>query len=389
MTKRLRAFTIIPPELYVSRDADRQLRRVLEDMGRPGYILVARQMGKTNLLLNAKRTLETPDDAFVYADLSNSFSTARDCFRNIVDTAIDSHPGHFGALRSTISKIRGQQLLGHKEHELELRELLRAVKGKLVVSLDEIDALTTSTFSDQIFSQIRSTYFSRANFAEFNRLTYVLSGVAEPSELIKNPKLSPFNIGEKIYLDDFTETEFGEFIEKAGLRLPNDVRARLLYWINGNPRMTWDLCSEIEDVVAEDVVLSSSVVDEAVAKLYLTSFDRPPIDHIRTLSEASPEIRASLVELRYGKGASLSDVSRGKLYLAGIVSSRRESTSIKNRVIEASLSEQWLLDVDRRQLGLLATATSRIRERRYLDAVDLLVEIPQGFSVCGGTDRGI
>ena len=62
MTLRLKPCTIIPPELYVIREADKQLRNVLHDMGRPGYILVARQMGKTNLLLNAKRELEDAQD---------------------------------------------------------------------------------------------------------------------------------------------------------------------------------------------------------------------------------------------------------------------------------------------------------------------------------------
>src|SRR6185503_3391486 len=97
MTKMLPSSTIIPPSLYVHRDADRQLRRTLEEMGRPGYILVSRQMGKTNLLLNAKRDLETTDDLFVYVDLSNSFTDARECFRNIVDTALASYEGRLSS----------------------------------------------------------------------------------------------------------------------------------------------------------------------------------------------------------------------------------------------------------------------------------------------------
>ena len=73
MGKLLKPFTIIPPEFYVKRDADRQLLNIIEDMGRPGYVLVSRQMGKTNLLLNAKREAESLDDIFVYIDLSNPF----------------------------------------------------------------------------------------------------------------------------------------------------------------------------------------------------------------------------------------------------------------------------------------------------------------------------
>jgi hypothetical protein len=74
MKKRLIPSTIIPSHLYVERAADRQLRSVIEDMGRPAYVLVARQMGKTNLLLNARRSLENDQLRFVYLDLSTRFA---------------------------------------------------------------------------------------------------------------------------------------------------------------------------------------------------------------------------------------------------------------------------------------------------------------------------
>src|SRR5947208_2466577 len=118
MTKFLRSSTIIPPALYVPRDADRQLRRVLEDMGRPGYVLVARQMGKTNLLLNARRDLQTPKDVFVYLDLSNPFSSPRACFRNIIDAAVESDNFVLSGLLPDLEHLRRQDLPPHKEHEL-------------------------------------------------------------------------------------------------------------------------------------------------------------------------------------------------------------------------------------------------------------------------------
>lgn len=70
MTKKLISETIIPRELYIERDADRQIEQIVNDMGRPGYILVSRQMGKTNLLIHTKRKLETENDIFAYIDKS-------------------------------------------------------------------------------------------------------------------------------------------------------------------------------------------------------------------------------------------------------------------------------------------------------------------------------
>lgn len=356
--KRLPSITIVPSDLYVERSADRQLRRLVQEMGRPGYVLVARQMGKTNLLLNAKRELQRPEDVFVYADLSRPFDSAQACFRNIIDTALETHQILAPAIDG-IRAIRGHDHPSYKEHEQELRHLLSVASGKLVVILDEIDALTTTDFSDQVFSQIRSVYFSRANIPEFSRLTYILSGVAEPSELIQNTKLSPFNIGEKIYLDDFSLAEYSEFLRRAELEFSDEVRARIFYWTNGNPRMTWDVCAELADRDPTQGLLSTQDVDASVRQLYLASFDRAPVDHIRTLATSSSEIRRALVEIRYGKGTTLSDATRSKLYLAGIIGSG-PSVGVRNRIVDLTLSEQWLEGVERGRSDLLVQGTEEL-----------------------------
>jgi len=213
MPKVLKPYTIIPSELYVQRDADRQIKNIISDMGRPGYVLVSRQMGKTNLLLNAKRKLETPDDVFVYVDLSNPFENARTCFENIIDTAVETNLEKFEDVYRTILDRRKAlfETPPHKQHTNELRSLLKSISGKLVIILDEIDALTKTNYSDQIFAQIRSIYFSRVNFKELEKLTYILSGVIEPTEIIKDPKISPFNIGQKIFLNDLIEVSLNNF----------------------------------------------------------------------------------------------------------------------------------------------------------------------------------
>jgi fengycin family lipopeptide synthetase D len=348
--KLLSPCTIIPKKLYVNRDADKQIKSIIQDMGRPGYILVARQMGKTNLLLNAKRELEDAENIFVYFDLSNLFESSRDCFRSIIDMAIETHEEIFAEVRVIIYQNRDKlELPPHKEHERELRLLLKAVRGKIVITLDEIGSLAKVSFSDEIFAQIRSIYFFRVNFPEYERLTYILAGVAEPSELIKNKNISPFNIGEKIYLDDFSYREFLSFLEQADLNFSSDVVERIFYWANGNPRITWDLCSELEDIYLEEQAeLAIRDVDDAVKKLYLTTVNKAPIDHIRHIVGEDKEIRNAVILIKNNKGNALSNEMKNKLYLAGIIKSDYHSTdtSIKNKVIERSLSDQWLVSTE-------------------------------------------
>jgi tetratricopeptide (TPR) repeat protein len=382
--KRLKAQTIIPEELYVQRAADRQLKQIIEDMGRPGYVLVARQMGKTNLLLNARRSFAGPGDVFAYLDVSNTFPNLESFFRNITDVVLESAEEVLSEAAATIAKQRAtKKLLPHKEHESELRIILRAIKGKLVICLDEIDALTKTQYSDQAFSLIRSIYFSgRANFKEFLRLTYVLSGVAEPADIIKNKEISPFNIGEKIYLEDFSQAEFNEFLQKAGILFEEEIRDAIYGWANGNPRITWDICSAVEDYVLENGSVNRDIVSGIVEKLYLTRFDLPPVDHIRKLVEDDKDVRAALISIIYGKSESISDPLRNRLYLAGIcrfdTGSRR--VFIKNKIIEASLSEEWIRQVEKEKLSYEEIAKQYFDEGNYEEAAKAYLEYAENVT---------
>ncbi|WP_051313085.1 AAA-like domain-containing protein [Sporocytophaga myxococcoides] len=372
--KILKPYTIIPDHLYVQRDADRQVLQVIQDMGRPGYVLVARQMGKTNLLINAKSKLQTKNDIFLYVDLSNSYETSRECFRGIIDKAVETNFETFGGIYEVIEDNRNKKLLPpHTEHGQELRLLLKTISGKLVIILDEIDALTKAKFSDEIFAQIRSIYFERINFTEYNRLTYLLSGVVEPTEIIKNPKISPFNIGQKIFLNDFTYGEFNDFCRKANLILPEKILLRVFDWTSGNPRMTYDVCSEVESYILKGHDIDISLIDRIIEDIYLTAFDKAPIDHIRELVEIDNEIRQAIVQIRYHKGNVLSDEIKKKLYLAGIINSDFQSSKIeiKNKIIDKALSESWIESVEKKKKGVLKLALERYSSKEFNEVIKL------------------
>lgn len=366
--KRLEPSTIIPTELYVERGADRQLATIVEAMGRPGYVLVARQMGKTNLLLNMKRKLETGPDIVTYFDLSIRSDTLRGWFRRIVDTICEVRSDLFANVASEIARDRrASDSEPNMEFDRHLRIILRQVSARMVIVLDEIDALVSAPYADKIFSQIRSMYFARATYPEYKKLTYVLSGVAEPTDLIKDKALSPFNIGEKIYLDDFTRDEFDVFLQRSGLSLEKPVADAVYSWTGGNPRMTWDLCSELEDKIIRGETIDLIAIDDAVQKAYLTDYDRSPIDHIRTLVENDPQIRDAIVSIKYGKGHTLDDKVKSRLYLAGVVSSNvgTQNVQIKNKIIDAALSEKWIEYLARARLSLLSLATENFGAERY------------------------
>lgn len=365
--RRLVPSTIIPLDLYVERNADRQLAANVRDMGRPGYVLVARQMGKTNLLIHAKRTLETDAVRFVYVDLSvAAYHDERECFRHIVDIALDSHRDIFGALEPIIAEKRKQLRPPNREHDSELRLLLAKSQRKLIIILDEIDSLVNAEFSDRVFAHIRSVYFSRINYAELSSLGYVLSGVVEPNEIIKDKKISPFNIGEKIYLDDFSPEEVRQFVTQAGLKFEQSGFERINFWTGGNPRILWDVCSQLE-ALAHDTAFTAETVDQIVSEYYLVNFDRAPVDHIRELVRENADVRSSVWSLVEDRPEEISDAARTKLYLFGVIraSSTNDLPTIKNEIIARALSLDWLRGLATDQRAVFNQAQEQYDRKRY------------------------
>lgn len=372
MEKILKKYTSIPQHLYVERDADIQLKRIVDEMQRPGYVLVARQMGKTNLLINAKRTLENDNRIFAYVDMSNSFKYERECYLNIIDIIIETFEDLFESIVDDIATLREKKFPPHKEYSKSLRILLNHFQGDIVIILDEIDALRTADYSDNIFAQIRSNYFSRTNFEEFERLTYILSGVIEPTELIKDRNKSPFNIGDKIYLDDFSKEEHDTFIYKSQLKIENEISNEIFKWTNGNPRLTFDICSKIEEYILSGKAITKQTIGSIIKEKYLTHYDIAPIDHIRELIKSNKDVRQALIKLQNGIN-EISDDLKNKLYLFGIINSQfNKSTKIKNKIIKESISIDWLTEIENSTKNVTVTyGLAKYDNKEFLEAIDI------------------
>ncbi|EID7697629.1 AAA-like domain-containing protein [Vibrio parahaemolyticus] len=383
--KVLKNYTTIPPHLYVERSADKQLRYIIEDMQRPGYVLVARQMGKTNLLFNARRNLESDSRKFVYIDLSNNFATERECYNFIVESILDVLDDDLWEIRPEIERISERTITDHVFYTKSLLKILRHLNKDLVIILDEIDALRTSEYSDSIFAVIRSNYFTRTNFPEFEKLTYILSGVIEPKDLIKDRNKSPFNIGEKIYLDDFSFDEFRNFINKSQLNISKELQEHIFSWTSGNPRLTFDICSDIESILIKDGFIDSETIDRLIKMKYLTSFDIAPIDHIRELVSDDIEIQEAVTKLQsFSHEVDISDKVKSKLYLYGIISSggKNGEIKIKNKIIDESLNLSWINSLSEDTSSLVTKAIALIEKSLdYHRAIDLLTSVLDKFDI--------
>jgi len=348
MNKKFKLETIVPPEFYIERKADEQLKNIIDDMGRPASILVSRQMGKTNLLLHTKNIYEDSNNLFIYIDLSIADDDIRNCFQLIVNTAINTNLDTFEKAEVEIEKIRAKNYAPQREHEQELLILSRAFKGKIIICLDEIDSMINFDFSDQFFSQIRSLYFSgRTNYKEFKKLTYILSGVLEPAEIIQDSRKSPFNISEKVYLNDFSKDEYMEFIRRVDLKFLTDEYIEYIYeWTSGHPRMIWDILLKLKSIYESTNNISENDIDETIQFLYLEHSDIPPIDHIQKLVKKNTTIAKILLELKDGIEINISKEMKNELYLYGLINyNDSNKIEIKNKVIEQVLNKDFLNEI--------------------------------------------
>src|SRR5262249_30597535 len=139
------------------------------------------------------------------------------------------------------------------------------------------------------------------------RLTFCLLGVASPSDLIRDTRMTPFNIGRRIELADFTEAEaailtigleVGEL--KSPGRRPQEAQAllkRALYWTGGHPYLTQRLC---QAVAQDPSVRGPAGVDRLCEALFLARSAREQDDNLIFVRERllrSEADRAALLDL--------------------------------------------------------------------------------------------
>src|SRR5882672_6489967 len=167
---------------YVERQGDKDLLCDLKD-GKFCYILTARQMGKSSLMVRTAARVREEGSNVVVLDL----------------TAIGMNLTAEQWYNGLLNKI-GQQLELEDElddfwfeHDLlspllrwsrAIREvILPRCSGQLVIFVDEIDIVRSLPFStDEFFAAIREFYNQRTEDAEMERLTFCLLGVATPAD---------------------------------------------------------------------------------------------------------------------------------------------------------------------------------------------------------------
>lgn len=334
--------------LYIQRRED---DRVLALLREHAYcsILTTRQMGKSSLMTRLRARLEAEGTRTVAIDLAGDIGTPRDSnefYLGILDHVVAS-------LKLDVEVTDWWEAASGQTANQRLVAFFRTVAmagaaGPVVVFLDEIDATLKLPFSDDLFTAIRTLFNGRPDHPGTRRLAFCLLGTATPSELIKDRRTTPYNIGHTIELADFDPAR--DDLSRLEAKLAGAGRdgartlAEVLAWTGGHPFLTIMLCSralESPPAVGVDALVRAAI-GASVAEELKVHFEWINRFMAERLQHGSATFRLYADLLAQRRVPPQID-AYAELRLSGLVKTGPQGYLIvRNRIYRERFDEAWL-----------------------------------------------
>ena len=323
---------------YIVRDTDEDFLQTIKR--RDSIVLVkgARQMGKTSLLARGLQQARMAGAAVVLTDfqklnaqhlesIENFFLALAEMIYDQLD--VDTEP------EDAWSPRRGPSI----NFERYIRRIvLKQLGGPLVWAMDEVDRLLTCQFGSEVFGLFRSWHNERSldPASPWEQLTLAIVYATEPHLFITDPNQSPFNVGTKLELRDFTVEQVAELNGRYGSPLKDQTEVSRYYrLVRGHPYLVHNGIFEMKRGG-----LSLSALEP------LADQDEGPFgDHLRrilVLLARDPALTEAMREVLRGNPCPTTD-SFYRLHSTGLVSGHSAREAKLRCPLYANYLERHLL----------------------------------------------
>lgn len=219
-------------EYYIERATDLDFKQAISRGDSIVLVKGARQIGKTSLLARGLQHAREAGRRVVLTDFqkldATHLASADALYLRLGDFLADQLDLKVWP-EDTWDKRRGANI--NFERYLR-REVLGRIPGHLVWGLDEVDRLFACEFGGEVFALLRSWHNERALDPDgpWSRLTLAIAYATEAHLFITDVNQSPFNVGTRLALEDFTPEQVDDLNRRHEAPLRN--RSELMEFVN-------------------------------------------------------------------------------------------------------------------------------------------------------------
>ncbi|MBV8206195.1 MAG: AAA-like domain-containing protein [Acidobacteria bacterium] len=221
---------------YIRRGADTQFERALGAAESIILVSAPRQTGKTSLVARGLAGLDRDSVVSVTTDFGKLPVQVRSDSNGFLLMLADELAGQVGATSNPELDWSARRP-PTVNFDRFLKKLLQATSRRVIWAIDEADCLFQAPIGNEFFALLRSFHNERAlqPGSPVHRLTVVISYAREAHLFISDENQSPFNVGTRIVLRDFSAAEAGELNDRYGNPLNHAELAQLFNLVGGHP----------------------------------------------------------------------------------------------------------------------------------------------------------